>query len=69
MNLLGLLFEITFFAIGLYCYLLARGFVGPQNEKAVAFRKKNGWWLRLLGLAVMAVMGLNLGLRIYAAAA
>ncbi len=68
MEYLGLLVELLFFALGLYVYLLVRGFIRPKTEekrKAIdAFRKKNGWWLRVLSLALMAVMGLNIFLHI-----
>ena len=68
MEYLGLLVEMGFFALGLYLYLLVRGFIRPKTEekrKAIdAFRKKNGWWLRVLSIALMAVMGLNIFLHI-----
>jgi len=59
----GILFHVAFFAIGLYMYLFARGIVafGSEEEKAraEAFRKDNATWLRLLGLALAAIMALN----------
>ena len=68
MNYLGLLFEIIFFAIGIYLYLFARGLVRTGNpelqKKAEAFRQDNAWWMRLLGLAIAAIMGANIFLHI-----
>lgn len=59
----GLIFYVVFFAIGLYLYLFARGLVRFGDEatraRAEAFRADNATWLRLLGLAVAAIMGAN----------
>ncbi len=70
MEYLGLLVELLFFALGLYLYLLVRGFVRPGNEEQArrldAFRQKNGWWLRVLSLALMAVMAANIYLHLLA---
>jgi len=64
MNILGLLFELFFLAMGVYLYLFATGRlrVGDANarKKADAFREKNGWWLRLGGLALVAIMAINI---------
>lgn len=63
-DLLGLLFECLFFGIGLYMYLFAIGKVQSKNpsqaKKMNEFRKENATWMRLLGLAVMAIMFLNI---------
>ncbi len=68
MQYLGLLFEIIFFAIGVYLYLFARGLVRTGNselqKKAEAFRQDNAWWLRLLGLAIAAIMAANIFLHL-----
>lgn len=60
---LGLIIEIAFLALGLYLYLFARGLVSfgkPEaRARAEAFRKDNATWLRLMGLALAAVMALN----------
>lgn len=68
MEYLGLLFELLFFGAGLYLYLFSRGGLNSSNpdaqKKAEAFREKNALWMRLLGLALMAIMGLNLVLHI-----
>lgn len=64
MEFLGLILEVLFLGIGVYIYLFSRGFFKSKDpeveKKAEAFRKKNGWWLRLLALALVAVMLLNL---------
>ncbi len=64
MEYLGLLVEVAFFAMGLYLYLLVRGFIRPKTEekrKALDdFRRRNGWWLRILSIALMAVMAANI---------
>ncbi|MBK6904647.1 MAG: hypothetical protein IPH04_18055 [Saprospirales bacterium] len=63
MEYLGLLFELLFFSLGVYLYLFARGMVrsgNPERQKrAESFRASNSWWLRLLGLAIAAIMGVN----------
>lgn len=68
MEYLGLLFEALLTAIGVYVYLFSRGFVKaghPETrQKAEDFRRSNGWWLRIAGLALMAIMGANLVLHI-----
>lgn len=68
MEYLGLVVELLFFGLGLYLYLLVRGFIRPGNDEQRhqldAFRKKNGWWLRILSLALMAVMAANIYLHL-----
>lgn len=68
MEYLGLFFEFVLLIAGVYMYLFARGFVKATDpklqKKAEAFRSKNAWWLRSGGLALTAVMALNLVLHI-----
>lgn len=68
MDYIGLLFEILFFITGIYLYLFARGIVRTGNpelqKKAETFRSSNAWWLRLLGLAIAAIMGVNIYLHL-----
>lgn len=68
MEYFGLLFEILFFLLGIYLYLFARGIVRTGNpdlrKRAESFRASNAWWLRLLGLAIAAIMGLNIYLHL-----
>lgn len=60
----GLLINLAFFAIGLYLYLFARGLISfgkPETRaRAEAFRKDNATWMRLLGLALAAIMAANI---------
>jgi hypothetical protein len=59
----GLIVEILLFAIGLYLYLFARGIISFGSDeakaRAEAFRKDNSTWMRLMGLALAAVMAMN----------
>lgn len=68
MEFLGLLFELVLFALGVYLYLFARGIIKVQDperrEQAESFRKENATWMRLLGLALAAIMFLDLVLHI-----
>ena len=68
MEYLGLVLEVLFFALGVYVYLFARGFVRVKNPELQAraedFRQDNAGWMRLLGLAVAAVMLLNIVLHV-----
>lgn len=60
---LGLIFEILLLALGVYLYLFAKGFIKTKDperkEKVEEFRLANAGWMRLLGLALSAVMLLN----------
>lgn len=68
MEYLGLVFELIFLVIGVYLYLFAIGKVSTNDpearKRAEAFREKNGWWLRLLSLLLIAIMVVNLYLHI-----
>ncbi len=65
MDIFGLLFEFLFLAMGVYLYFFAIGKVsGKDAEQSARFRKVNGWWLRLLSLALIAVMVVNIVLHI-----
>ena len=61
---LGLVLHLVFFAIGLYLYLFARGVFslggGDAGARAEAFRQDNSTWMRILGLALAAIMAVNL---------
>ncbi|MCB0706229.1 MAG: hypothetical protein KDC34_13000 [Saprospiraceae bacterium] len=65
----GLIFEIVFLAIGVYVYLFARGVISFKDPAARArseeFRKENGRILRILALALIAVMGMNIAIHLY----
>jgi len=67
-DLLGLIFEITLLAMAIYLYLFAIGKISAPDEnirkKSDAFREKNGTWLRVLSLAMIAIMLINLFLHL-----
>ena len=64
MEQLGLIFEILIFALGVYLYLFAKGFIkikdSESKDKVEEFRLANAGWMRLLGLALAAVMLMNI---------
>ena len=68
MEYLGLFFEFVLLVVGVYMYLFARGFLKAKDpevqKKAEAFRSRNAWLLRIGGLALTAIMALNLVLHI-----
>lgn len=70
MEFVGLLFELVLLGIGLYLYLFALGKISSRGQdpefrkRAEAFRNRNGWWLRLAGLALMAISLVNLALHL-----
>jgi hypothetical protein len=59
-----LLFDLFFFALGLYLYLFTAGFISPRSPMAEKWRQENGRWVRILSLAMAAIFGLNLLLRL-----
>jgi len=68
MEFIGLVVELLLCALGVYLYLFARGLVKVRRpeiaERAEAFRNDNASWMRLLGLALAAIMGFNAVLHI-----
>ncbi|MEL7221806.1 MAG: hypothetical protein AAGJ93_10835 [Bacteroidota bacterium] len=68
MNVLGLIVELLLLALGVYVYLFSRGLIQlkdpEREERAQAFRQENGSILRLMSLALAAVMLINLLLRL-----
>lgn len=64
MEYTGLLIEVLLLAFGVYIYLFAIGKIRFTDEersrKAEAFRQDNGRLLRLLSLALMAIMLVNI---------
>lgn len=68
MEYLGLILEFIFLGIGIYFYLFSIGKIKSKDpkaqQKAEAFRKSNYRWLRLLSLALMALMSLEIILHI-----
>ena len=68
MEFLGLLFELILFGLGIYLYLFARGIVKVKDperrEQAENFRQENAGWMRILGLALAAIMFLDIVLHL-----
>ncbi|MEO0341268.1 MAG: hypothetical protein AAF242_18915, partial [Bacteroidota bacterium] len=67
MKFTALIVQLILLAIGTYLYLLSIGalkFKNPnQQEKVNQFRKENSW-LRILALALMAIMFFNVVLTV-----
>lgn len=61
-------FELVLLLFGLYLYLFAIGKAQPKGElaqtQAAKFRKRNSWWMRIGGLAIMAIMLVNIYLHV-----
>lgn len=68
MEVVGLLVEVLLLALGVYLYLFARGMIKIKDpdraERAERFRQDNATWMRLMGLALAAVMLLNVVMHI-----
>jgi hypothetical protein len=68
MDVLGFIVECLLLGLGVYLYLFARGIISIKDPeraaKAEAFRRDNAGWMRLLGLALAAVMLLNVMLHL-----
>ena len=64
MQLAGLLFELLLFGAGLYIYLFSIGGMKTNNptlqKKGEEFRRENHRTLRLVALALMAIMFVNI---------
>ncbi|GJM32006.1 MAG: hypothetical protein DHS20C18_10070 [Saprospiraceae bacterium] len=67
-DILGLIFELIFLGLGIFLYIFALGRFTPGDadtqKKANDFRQKNGWWLRMTALALIAIMLVNLYLHL-----
>jgi hypothetical protein len=68
MEFVTLAYELFLLAIGVYMYLFAIGKVASKDpsvqKKANDFRARNKGWMRILGLALMAIMTVNIVLHI-----
>ncbi|WP_020535528.1 hypothetical protein [Lewinella cohaerens] len=68
MEFLGLLVEVLLLALGVYLYLFARGIIKVKDperrERVESFRQQNATWMRLLGLALAAIMLMNVVLHV-----
>jgi len=64
MQLAGLIFELLLFGAGLYVYLFSIGGLKTHNpvleKKGEAFRRENHRLLRIVALALMAIMFVNI---------
>ena len=68
MEIIGLLFEFIFLALGVFTYRFAMGkinFSEAQRPAAERFRKENGGWMRILGLALAAIASIEIALHIF----
>jgi hypothetical protein len=67
-NVVSLIVQAIFFALGVYVYLFSRGFIQFGDEEVMKrseeFRAENATWMRLAGLALAAVMGVNIILQV-----
>lgn len=68
MEIASLFIELLLFGLGLYLYLYARGAIRSKNpetqKKMEDFRAANATWMRFLGLALMAIMLINIVLHL-----
>ncbi len=59
----GIIVQLLLLGAGVYLYLYAIGAVSTKNPafraQSEAFRRENGRWLRILSLALMAIMFVN----------
>lgn len=66
----GFIINLLLFALGVYVYLFSRGFIRFGSEEVRArseqFRKENAGWMRILGLALAAIMLVSLVLDVQA---
>ena len=68
MEYFGLLIELLFLAMGIYIYLFATGRLRSDDEqaqkRAEAFRRRNGTWMRIAALLLIALMAVNICLHV-----
>lgn len=68
MEYLGLVFEFIFLGIGIFAYRFATGkirFHNTQSPLIERFRQENKGWMRLMGLALAAIMSIEIALHIF----
>jgi hypothetical protein len=68
MEYIGLLFEILFLLLGIFVYRLSTGKLKVSDAQRPAmerFIKENGKIMRILALALMAIMMIEIGLHLY----
>lgn len=63
MEYLGLLFELLILGFAIYLYMFATGRITAKTQEAQkradTFRESNAGWMRILSLALAAIMTLN----------
>ncbi len=64
MEYLGLVIEFIFLFFGIGVYLFAKGWFTPKDilraKNTDEIRKNNGGWMRIIGLALAAIMTVNI---------
>ena len=68
MEYIGLLFEMLFLLLGIFVYRLSTGKLKVKEAQRPAmerFVKENGGIMRILSLALIAVMTFEIGLHLY----
>lgn len=64
MEYFGLLVEVLLFGLGTYLYIFSRGKITIKDpkmkERVEQFRSENAGWMRILGLALAAIMLVNI---------
>ncbi|MEM9836048.1 MAG: hypothetical protein AAF828_06075 [Bacteroidota bacterium] len=67
-NIISLVVQFVFLALGIYVYLFSRGFIkfgdAAVRKRSETFRKENATWMRYTGLALAAVMLANIVLQL-----
>ncbi|RMG82240.1 MAG: hypothetical protein D6714_11675 [Bacteroidetes bacterium] len=70
MEYTGLFFELLFLMLGVYLYFFSIGKIRSKDpekqKKAEAFRRENAGWLKILALALTAIMLVNFVLHLKA---
>ena len=68
MEYLGLSFELLILAFAVYLYMFSTGRLKAKTkeaqERADAFRQANAGWMRILSLALAAIMLVNIALHL-----
>lgn len=63
-----MIIELLFLAMGIYIYLFATGRLRSNDQeaqkRAEAFRRRNGTWMRIAALLLIALMAVNICLHV-----
>ena len=69
MEYVGLIVEILFLLLGIQVYRFATGRIKPRKPEARAraeqFRQENKGWMRLLAIALIAIMTVEISLHLF----